>query len=295
MSLLQMKNVSHGYRSAKRFWRSEHVKMVLSEVSLVIEPGQCLGLLGKSGAGKSTLGKVMLGMEQPHQGQVIFQGNDLYGARSQTVKQLRRNLQIVFQDSYSSVNPRMTVEQIIAEPLDNYERLAGSERQRRVGELLEAVGLKANDMRRYPDTFSGGQLQRINIARAIALKPALIILDEPVSSLDMVNQTRILTLLNELKSTLGLSYLFITHDVKAAHMIADSLAVMDEGRIVEWCGDARQLAASTHPAVRELYAAVLPEHPRDRLLTDVHSRNREGESGSFFREFKLGDDVVLAK
>ncbi|MFB5268484.1 nickel import ATP-binding protein NikE [Paenibacillus enshidis] len=266
MSLLQVKDISHAYRSSKRLWRSGSLTAVLSKVSFAIEPGQCLGLLGTSGAGKSTLGKVILGMERPRQGRVIFQGHDLYNVDPQTARLLRRDLQVVFQDCYSSVNPRMTAEQIIAEPLDNYENLTRVDRKRRVGELLEAVGLKAADMQRYPHTFSGGQLQRINIARAIALKPKLIVLDEPVSSLDMVNQTRILTLLSELKATLGLSYLFITHDVKAAHVISDSLAVMKEGRIVELCSDKNQLAASTHPAVCELYASVLPEHPRDRLL-----------------------------
>lgn len=274
MSLLQVKDVSHAYRSSKRLFRSANLTEVLSKVSFTIEPGQCLGLLGTSGAGKSTLGKIILGMDRPSHGRVFFQGHDLYNTESQTARLLRRDLQVVFQDCHTSVNPRMTAEQIIAEPLDNYENLTRIDRQRRVGELLEAVGLRAEDMRRYPHTFSGGQLQRINIARAIALKPKLIVLDEPVSSLDMVNQTRILTLLGELKATLGLSYLFITHDVKAAHVISDALAVMAEGRIVELCSDKDQLPASSHPAVRELYDSVLPEHPRDSLL-------RRGAGGRF--------------
>lgn len=266
MSLLQVEEISHAYRSSKRLWGAGGLTTVLSHVSFEIERGQCLGLLGTSGAGKSTLGKVILGLEQPRQGRIIFQGHDLYNADSQATRQLRRDLQVVFQDCYSSVNPRMTAEQIISEPLNNYEKLTRDEGKRRVGELLEAVGLKADDMRKYPHTFSGGQLQRINIARAIALKPKLIVLDEAVSSLDTVNQARILSLLSELKATLGLSYLFITHDIKAAHVISDSLAVMDKGQIVELCSDKSQLAASTHPAVRELFDSVLPEHPRDRLL-----------------------------
>lgn len=272
MSLLQVEDISHAYRSSKRLWGSGGLTTVLSHVSFEIERGQCLGLLGTSGAGKSTLGKVILGLEQPRQGRIIFQGHDLYNSDSQATRQLRRDLQVVFQDCYSSVNPRMTAEQIIAEPLNNYGKLTRDERKRRVGELLEAVGLKAEDMRKYPHTFSGGQLQRINIARAIALKPKLIVLDEAVSSLDTVNQTRILSLLSELKATLGLSYLFITHDIKAAHVISDSLAVMDKGQIVELCSDKSKLAASAHPAVSELFASVLSEHPRDRVL------RREGDS-----------------
>jgi nickel transport system ATP-binding protein len=154
---------------SRLFWRSDRRMPVLSDISLTIEQGMCLGLLGTSGAGKSTLGKVILGLEKPRQGQVLFQGQDLYGTVTQTRKSFRRDLQVVFQDCYSPVNPRMTAEQIIGEPLDNYESLSMSEQKRKIGELLEMVGLNPEDMRKYPHQFSGGQLQRINIARAIAV------------------------------------------------------------------------------------------------------------------------------
>ena len=265
MSLLQVKNVTHGY-SATNLFRKAKRATVLADVSLTIEHGQCLGLLGTSGAGKSTLGKVILGLEKPQKGQILFQGIDLYDTNASTRKRLRRDLQVVFQDCYSSVNPRMTTEQIIGEPLQNYESLSSNEQKRTIGELLETVGLGPEDMRKYPHQFSGGQLQRINIARAIALKPKLLVLDEAVSSLDMVTQAHILTLLKDLKSTFGLSYLFITHDIKAAYTIADALAVMEKGELVAHCEDKAQFLQLPHPSVQRLVQSILSEHPRSRSL-----------------------------
>ncbi|MCI0768182.1 nickel import ATP-binding protein NikE [Bacillus sp. TL12] len=267
MSLLQVKNVTHMYGSYNLFGRMDQRKEVLSNVSISIEPGMCLGLLGTSGAGKSTLGKVILGMEKPQKGQVLFQGHDFYNIDRTTRKRLRRDLQVVFQDCYSSVNPRMTAEQIIREPLQNYERMSQDEQSRTVGELLERVGLNREDMRKYPHQFSGGQLQRINIARAISLKPKLIVLDEAVSGLDMVNQTNILNLLSELKSAFGLSYLFITHDIKAAYFISDTLAVMERGEVVELCENKDQFFTSRHPVAQTLLSSILSEHPRYRSLS----------------------------
>ncbi|WP_248924981.1 nickel import ATP-binding protein NikE [Paenibacillus hamazuiensis] len=266
MSLLQVVDITHAYAPSRLFRRMQRQTAVLSGVSLSIEPGQCLGLLGTSGAGKSTLGKVILGLEKPQKGQVLFQGIDLYHADTAVRKRLRRDLQVVFQDCYSSVNPRMTVEQIIAEPLQNYEILSTQELKRTIGELLERVGLNPDHSRNYPHQFSGGQLQRINIARAIALKPKLIVLDEAVSSLDMVTQAHILSLLKELKSSFGLSYLFITHDIKAAYSISDSLAFMEKGEIVERMDDKSQLLSSNHTAVKSLVGSVLSEHPRNRTI-----------------------------
>ncbi|MBW5447698.1 nickel import ATP-binding protein NikE [Cohnella sp. CFH 77786] len=266
MSLLEVIGVTHTYAGSRLFRRAGRQTPVLTGVSLSIEQGMGLGLLGASGAGKSTLGRVILGLERPRQGQVLFQGQDLYRADASTRRQLRRDLQAVFQDYTSSVNPRMTAGQIVGEPLENYERLSARELHRTVGELLERVGLKAEDARKYPHQFSGGQLQRISIARAIALKPKLIVLDEAVSSLDMVNQTNILALLGDLKSIFGLSYLFITHDVKAAYSISDALAVMEKGALIERCGDKDQLFSSPHPVVNKLISSVLSEHPRYRSL-----------------------------
>ncbi|RSL35006.1 nickel import ATP-binding protein NikE [Salibacterium salarium] len=267
MSLLQVKEVNHSYHSKKIFsWRNQSNK-ALTDISFSIEEGTCLGLLGTSGAGKSTLGKVILGIQQPQEGQVLFQGVDIYRADKHTQQKIRRDLQVVFQDSYSSVNPRMTAERIISEPLENYEKLTRVEQRRRVIELLERVGLSENDLKKYPHQFSGGQLQRISIARAIALKPKLIVLDESVSSLDMVTQSFILELLSELKDDFGLSYLFITHDIKAAFSISDHIGVLEKGELIELYDSKDQFFSSKHPIVARMRDSILAEHPRFRSLT----------------------------
>ncbi|MDN4601291.1 nickel import ATP-binding protein NikE [Paenibacillus sp. F6_3S_P_1C] len=263
--MLQVREVSHSY--GKRSWldRSGTRPPVLTDISLTIEKGVCLGLLGTSGVGKSTLGKIILGLEKPTEGQVIFQGQDIYRAGKQVLKRVRRDLQVVFQDCYSAVNPLMTAAEIIGEPLDNYERLSAKEQQRKIGQLLEQVGLAPEDSSKLPHQFSGGQLQRVNIARAIALKPKLIVLDESVSSLDMVHQTQILSLLAELRASYGLSYLFITHDIRAAMTICDRIAVMDQGRLVYYGEEKDSITESNHPAVQQLVSSILPEHPSERI------------------------------
>ncbi|MDM5326296.1 nickel import ATP-binding protein NikE [Neobacillus sp. CF12] len=269
MSLLQVNKVTHSYGSRTVFNWKHRSKNILSDISICIEEGTCLGLLGSSGAGKSTLGRVILGLERPQYGQVLFQGQDIYTADKQIRQKIRRDLQAVFQDSYSSVNPRMTAERIIAEPLENYEKLTVAEQKRTVIELLERVGLSEADLKKYPNQFSGGQLQRINIARAISLKPKLIVLDESVSSLDMVNQTLILELLKELKANFGLSYLFITHDIKAAYTISDRVGVLEKGKLVELYDDKKQFLTSKHPVVNEMRDSMLAEHPRFRSVRRV--------------------------
>jgi nickel transport system ATP-binding protein len=266
VSLLQVKNVTHSYGTRSFLnWR-DRSKKVLSDISLSIEKGSCLGMLGTSGAGKSTLGKVVLGLERPQFGQVLFQGQDLFTVDKHSRHKIRRELQAVFQDSYSSVNPRMTAGRIIAEPLENYENLTMAEQKRTIIDLLERVGLSEADYDKYPHEFSGGQLQRINIARAISLKPKLIVLDESVSSLDMVNQTLILELLKELKADYGLSYLFITHDIKAAHTISDTLGVLEQGKLVQLSEEKNQFFSSEHPAVKVMRDSILAEHPRNRTV-----------------------------
>ncbi|WP_438445482.1 nickel import ATP-binding protein NikE [Gorillibacterium sp. sgz5001074] len=273
MILLEAKEISHEYASRSLFRRMPP-QPVLSGISVSVEQGRCLGLIGTSGAGKSTLGKVILGLEKPQRGKVLFQGIDLYGADAATRRRLRRDLQAVFQDCYSSVNPRMTAEQIISEPLLNFGKPTPSELKRSVGGLLERVGLRVEDMRKQPHQFSGGQLQRINIARAIALKPKLIVLDEAVSSLDMATQSHILQLLNELKTSYGLSYLFITHDIKAAYAISDAIAVMEHGRVVAYSADPGGLHRLKHPSVETLFGSMLAEHPRQRSVSGLHGDRR---------------------
>ncbi|WP_100407495.1 nickel import ATP-binding protein NikE [Bacillus solitudinis] len=266
MSLLQVKDVTHSYHSKKTFKWKARSNQVLTDISFSVEEGTCLGLLGTSGAGKSTLGKVILGIQPPQQGQVLFQGYDIYNADKRTQRKIRRDIQVVFQDSYSSVNPRMTAEQIISEPLENYQKLTTGEQRKTVISLLERVGLSEMHLKKYPHEFSGGQLQRINIARAISLKPKLIVLDESVSSLDMVTQSLILELLNELKDDFGLSYIFITHDIKAAFSISDTLGVLEKGKLIELYDSKEQFFSSKHPVVMQMRKSILAEHPRFRSL-----------------------------
>ena len=264
--MLQVQEVCYSYGNHRSWLRPRSEKTpVLKQVSFELERGCCLGLLGTSGAGKSTLGRTVLGLQKPDQGQVLFEGRDLYAAGGRIRKTLRRDIQVVFQDCHSSVNPLMTADRIIGEPLRNYERLSAGELKRRTGELLERVGLSAADGSKRPDQFSGGQLQRINIARAIALRPKLIVLDEPVSSLDRVHQSLILDLLAELQASLGVSYLFITHDIQAAMTLCDRAAVMDRGEIVHLTDSPPSLWDCEQAAVRNLVEAVLPEHPGRRL------------------------------
>lgn len=264
--MLQVLDISHSYEQRSWWNRTETRPPILEDISINVEKGCCLGLLGSSGAGKSTLGKIMLGLQRPSKGQVLFEGCNLYSTNRGMPKHIRRDMQVVFQDCYSAVNPMMTAAQIIGEPLRNFERLSPTAMQYRIEELLEQVGLLAEDGAKRPEQFSGGQLQRVNIARAIALKPKLIVLDESISSLDVVHQVHILNLLAKLKAEHGLSYVFITHDIQAAMSICDRIAVMEQGRIVHYSDEPNSLFLSDHPAVKTLVSAILPNHPADRAV-----------------------------
>ncbi|BBH19069.1 peptide ABC transporter ATP-binding protein [Paenibacillus baekrokdamisoli] len=260
MSLLVLENISKTYEASgwfgmKKTSAAKASSSGVRDISLVVEPGMCLGILGESGAGKSTLARIVLGLLAPDHGRVTFQDVDLYRCDRRTRQRLRRDLQVVFQDSYSAVNPRQTVQQIIGEPLRNFERFSAQEEKRIIAELLETVGLRASDMVKTPKQMSGGQLQRVNIARAIALKPKLIVLDEPVSSLDMIVQKQILLHLKELKQHLNLSYLFISHDVMAVHVLSDQVAIIDNGMIMESI-NTDDLFECNHPVSRRIVHSV---------------------------------------
>lgn len=266
MSVLELNDVSKTYRSRQFAWSRRIVIEAVKNVSLRLDEGTCLALVGESGSGKSTLGKIVLGLEQPDRGEITFLGCSLHRVPAKERKQLRRDMQLVFQDSHSAVNPRMTALRIIAEPLRVHERMTASEQLQRVRELLEVVGLRGDDAGKYPHQFSGGQLQRICIARAIALKPRLIVLDEAVNSLDVLVQASILRLLGQLKERYGLSYLFISHDLAAVRLLADRVAVMEHGEIVETLDDASRLDELHHPAGKRLLQAVLPIRPYGLVL-----------------------------
>lgn len=202
-------------------------------VSLSIEPGQTYGLVGESGSGKTTTGRAIIGLNPVTAGQILFQGEDIGKGMRRSRSKFRRDIQMIFQDPYSSLNPKKRVLDIVAEPLRNFERLSAGEEKRRVQELLTQVGLSAETIHKYPHEFSGGQRQRIGIARAIALKPKLIIADEPVSSLDVSVQAQVLNFMQDIQKELNLTYLFISHDLGIIRHMCDYIGIMYKGRHVE--------------------------------------------------------------
>ncbi len=206
--------------------------VVVNDVSLFIERGETLGLVGESGSGKSTVARIVLGLIEPTSGEVLFDGQPIT-TRGRQMRALRRRFQPVFQDPYAALNPRMRVAEIIAEPLVIHERLSREERRRRSTELLHAVGLDDSALPRYAHEFSGGQRQRVNIARALALRPELLILDEPISALDVSVGAQIVNLLRDLQRDFSLTYLFISHSMPVVRYLATRVAVMQHGRIVE--------------------------------------------------------------
>jgi oligopeptide/dipeptide ABC transporter ATP-binding protein len=250
------------------FGRGGSVVRAVDGVSFEILPGQTLGIVGESGCGKTTTAKLVLCLETPTDGSVDFDGAPLVGLNAEGVRRYRRSVQAVFQDPYASLSPRMRVGAIIAEPLVTHEDLQRGAVDARIKELLDFVGLPARAATLFPHEFSGGQRQRIPIARALAVSPKLIVLDEPVSALDVSIRAQILNLLRDLQAQLGVSYLFIAHDLAAIAHMSHTIAVMYLGKIVE-IGPAAAIArAPKHPYTQALFAAALPSHP-DEARDDI--------------------------
>ena len=265
MALLEVNNLKIYYPlSKKSFFSNEPQRYVkaVDNVSFKVDQGQVLGIVGESGCGKSSLAKGIMNLTPVMSGEILLNGVDILSLNKRNLKKERRNFQMIFQDPEASLNPRLTVGEIIAEPLQVYEKLSKKELRFRVQELMAQVGLSPYMIRRYPHEFSGGQRQRICIARSLSLKPKLMVCDEAVSALDVSIQSQIINLLNELKDELGLTYLFISHDLAVTRYISDQIMVMYLGKTVEFGKTEDVMMAPTHPYTKALISAV-PQYNKD--------------------------------
>lgn len=254
----------------KGFFSKNQTLKAVDDVSFSIKKGETFGLVGESGCGKSTIGRTLSKLYDPTEGEIIFNGVDISKFSEKEMKEYRSKIQMIFQDSYSSLDPRMTVKTIIQAPLNLHTTLTEQEKTVKIQELLEMVGLKKEHMNRYPHEFSGGQRQRINIARALALNPEFIICDEPISALDVSIQAQIINILEELQQKLGVTYLFISHDLSMVKHISHKVGVMYLGNLVE-CGDAKEIYENMkHPYTISLMSAVPVADP-------IESKKRKRE------------------
>jgi oligopeptide transport system ATP-binding protein len=289
MPLLEVRHLVKEFTRKKGFFGKASAVRAVDDVSFTIEQGETFGLVGESGSGKTTTGRCILRLIEPSSGEVIFDGRNVLQLSRPELRAARRQMQIVFQDPYSSLNPRMRVGDIVEEPLIIHKLGSKPERRLRVEELFALVGLNVDQLSRYPHEFSGGQRQRIGLARALALNPSLVIADEPVSALDVSVQAQVVNLLMDLQQRLQLTYLFIAHDLRLVEHICSRVAVMYLGRIVEMGNTAKLFAAPQHPYTRALLSAIPvpdPDAPRERIVLDPASFNRtaplrEVSSGHF--------------
>jgi len=255
MALVEARGISKLYQTGSAFGAKREL-LAVKQVDLDIQAGETLGLIGESGCGKSTLGRMLLRLIEPTSGSVRFNGSDVLAASPAELRRLRREMQIIFQDPFASLDPRMRVLEIVSEPFAIHEELAAGETRVRAAELMRAVGLEESALKRFPHEFSGGQRQRIGIARALALRPKFIVCDEPVSALDVSVGAQIVNLLRRLQREFGLTYLFISHSMPVVRYLSTRIAVMKAGEIVE-VGEAAQVTEDPrHPYTRTLIEAT---------------------------------------
>ena len=278
MALLEVRHLVKEFSRSRGLFASPSVVRAVDDVSFTIEEGETFGLVGESGSGKTTTGRCILRLIEPTSGEVRFRDEDVLGFSKSRLRQARRDMQIVFQDPYSSLNPRMRVGDIVEEPLIIHRIGTKAERRARVAELFDLVGLDTSQLARYPHQFSGGQRQRIGLARALALNPSFVIADEPVSALDVSVQAQVINLLMDLQERLKLTYLFIAHDLRLVRHICSRVAVMYLGKIVEMGATDALFAAPAHPYTRALLSAIPTPDPsavRQRIMLDAASFSRE--------------------
>jgi ABC-type glutathione transport system ATPase component len=258
MPLLEIRDLAKIYKTEGAFGQAQREVRAVNGVSLDIHAGETLGLVGESGCGKSTLGRMILRLIEPTSGSVRFKDQDVLAASGRTLRRLRRDMQIIFQDPFASLNPRMKVEELVTEPLVIHEgsRLTPAQRRTTAAEMIHAVGLEPSALRRYPHEFSGGQRQRIGIARALVLRPKFIVCDEPVSALDVSVGAQIVNLLKKLQHDFALTYLFISHSMPVVRYLSDRIAVMRAGEIVELGSSEQITSRPTHEYTRSLVAAT---------------------------------------
>jgi len=278
MALLDVRHLVKEFGRSESLLRKGHIVRAVDDVSFSIDESETFGLVGESGSGKTTTGRCILRLVEPTSGEVRFRGEDVLSFSSARLRQARRDMQIVFQDPYSSLNPRMRVGAIVEEPLVIHRIGSKAERRARVEELFTLVGLDPDQLSRYPHQFSGGQRQRIGVARALALNPSLVIADEPVSALDVSVQAQVVNLLMDLQKQLKLTYLFIAHDLRLVRHICNRVAVMYLGKIVEMGPTEGLFEAPAHPYTRALLSAIPvpdPSAKRQRIVLDPTSFKRE--------------------
>jgi len=258
MPLLEARNLCKTFRTEQSAFgaRGQSEVRAVDDVSLSIEPGETLGLVGESGSGKTTLGRMLVRLIEPDSGSISLEGQDVLAARGSALRHLRRNMQIIFQDPFGSLDPRMTVEQIVVEPLIIHGERDQQQRRERAAEMMRAVGMEASALMRYPHEFSGGQRQRIGIARALILRPQFIVADEPVSALDVSVGGQIVNLMRKLQREFSLTYLFISHSLPVVRYLATRIAVMYRGKIVEEGATEEITISPRHDYTRSLLAAT---------------------------------------